>query len=236
MLANDQAVKWAKANVVSALTPFFVLVGWKTVQEPQKEDGKAKLKILRMYSSHQDAVGIHGEVIEFEWTFFPGFSTLSSFQEIQKDLAEKNIEPENFQDRIIFMSMFNDILWKTGDEKCILNAEKVKNYAKKNLPGHGTFLGPGSEEMVRRFSRSKRTVGSHSRQNGTGIQGMLSSCVQKYRCFESWDLEHKKGRNIFHFNGDPVNTELLFQTVSFGESAQCLCSCNGLVLSIRFDK
>ena len=92
---------------------------------------KGQVEDLRMYSSHQDAVGIHGEVIEFEWTFFPGFSTLSSVQEIQKDLAEKNIEPENFQDRMIFMSMFNDILWKTGDEKCIFNAEKVKNYAKK---------------------------------------------------------------------------------------------------------
>ena len=26
-------------------------------------------------------------------------------------------------------------------------------------------------------------------------------------------LKQKKGRNTFHFNGDPVNTELLFQTV-----------------------
>ena len=88
MLANDQAVKWAKANVVSALTPFFVLVGWKTAQEPQKEDGKAKLKILRMYSSHQDAVGIHGEVIEFRVDIFPRiFDIVPVFQEIQKDLA-----------------------------------------------------------------------------------------------------------------------------------------------------
>ena len=100
---------------------------------------KGQVEDLRMYSSHQDAVGIHGEAIEFEWTFFPGFSTLSSFQEIQKDLAEKNIEPENFQDRIIFMSIFNDILWKTGDEKCILNAERVKNYAKKTYQDMGHF-------------------------------------------------------------------------------------------------
>ena len=43
------------------------------------------------------------------------------------------------------MSMYNDLLWKADDENCMSNAEKVKNYAKKFLPGHWTFLGPGSE-------------------------------------------------------------------------------------------
>ena len=47
---------------------------------------------LRMYSSCQDALGIDGEAIEFEWTTLQGFSTLSILQEIQKDL-EKNIQP-----------------------------------------------------------------------------------------------------------------------------------------------
>ena len=42
-------------------------------------------------------------------------------QEIQQDLKRKSIEPEEFTDRIIFMSMFNDIeLTKRGNtEKCI---------------------------------------------------------------------------------------------------------------------
>ena len=191
VLANDQAVKWAKANVVSALTPFFVLVGWKTVQEPQKESGKAKLKISgcihhikMLWESMERQLNLSG--------FFPGFSTSSSFQEIQKDLEEKNIEPENFQDRIIFMSMFNDILWKTGDENCISNAEKVKNYAKnltRTLDFSGSRVG---REMLWRISRSKRTVGSHSPKNGTAIQRNRSPYLHKYQCFESWDLEAEK--------------------------------------------
>ena len=56
------------------------------------------------------------------------------------DLERKNIELENFKDRNIFMSMFNDI------ENCISNAKKVKNYSKRFLSGHWTFLGPGSEK------------------------------------------------------------------------------------------
>ena len=50
-------------------------------------------------------------------------------QEIQKDLAGKNIQSEEFKDQIIFMSMFNDIGWKTNDENSISNAEQVKHYA-----------------------------------------------------------------------------------------------------------
>ena len=75
---------------------------------------------------------------------FPGFTTLTFLKDIQMDLERKNVEPENFKDRIIFMFMFNDIEWKKNDENCISNAEKVKNYSKRFPPGHWTFLGPGS--------------------------------------------------------------------------------------------
>ena len=71
---------------------------------------------------------------------------MSILQEIQKDLERENIQPEEFKERIIFMSMFNDIERKTNDVNCISNAEKVKSYAMKFSKGHWTFLGPGSEE------------------------------------------------------------------------------------------
>ena len=107
---------------------------------------KSQLEGLRLYSSYQDAVGIDGEAIEFESKDFPRCSSLSVLEEIQKDLARKNNQPEEFKDQIIFMSMFNDIEWKTNDENCISIAEKVKNYAMKLSQGHWSFLGPGSEE------------------------------------------------------------------------------------------
>ena len=93
-------------------------------------------------------MGIDGEAIEFEWTMFPGFSSLSILREIQRDLERENIQAEDFKDRIIFMSMFNDIEWKTNDENCISNAEKINTYAMRHLQGHRTFLGPGSEEKL----------------------------------------------------------------------------------------
>ena len=76
------------------------------------ERWKGQAEGLKKYSSYQDAVGVDGEPIEFEWKNFSGFSSLSILREIQKDLETKNIKPEDFKDWIIFMSMFNDIEWK----------------------------------------------------------------------------------------------------------------------------
>ena len=54
---------------------------------------------------------IDGEPMEFEWNIFPGFTTLQLLQEVQK-FMNKMSDPDQFQGRIIFMSMFNDIIWE----------------------------------------------------------------------------------------------------------------------------
>ena len=88
---------------------------------------------------------IDGEPMEFDWNIFPGFTTLQLVQEVQK-LMNKMGEPEQFQGRIIFMSMFNDIIWGSEDneQECIANATLVTLFA-KNPPGRWSFFGPGSE-------------------------------------------------------------------------------------------
>ena len=109
---------------------------------------EGQVEEFKMNPSYKELLGIDGEATEFQWNIFPGFSSLQSLQEIQQDLKRKSIEPEEFKDRIIFMSMFNDIDWtkKGNDEICISNAEKVKNYAMRFLQAHWTFLGPGYEK------------------------------------------------------------------------------------------
>ena len=52
-------------------------------------------------------------------------------------------------------------------------------------------------EVVWRFPRSKRTVELHRQQDGTAIQRHCSSCLQKYQCFESWNIEAKE-RQMYH--------------------------------------
>ena len=45
-----------------------------------------------------------------QWNIYPGFTTLQLVQEVQK-FMNKMSEPEQFQGRLIFLSMFKDIIW-----------------------------------------------------------------------------------------------------------------------------
>ena len=99
-------------------------------------------------SFYKELLGIDGETIELKWNIVAGYSSLQIPQEIQNVLRQRNIEPERITDRIIFMSMFNDIDWTRKSFRWILYFEfrKVKDYAKRFFQGHWTSLGPGEEK------------------------------------------------------------------------------------------
>ena len=82
-----------------------------------------------------------------EWKIFPGHTTLQLLQKIQKMMGELNCPPEHFTDRIIFMSMYNDIVWGSEKNKslCIENLAFVSGY-EKIQKGQWSFLGPGCGE------------------------------------------------------------------------------------------
>ena len=91
--------------------------------------------------------GLDGGPIDFEWTISPGSSALQLLHTIQKDLEGKHIIPENFSDRIIFMSMFNNIdLDKKGNgDSCALTSRTIRDYASRFKNGHWAFKGLGQE-------------------------------------------------------------------------------------------
>ena len=104
-----------------------------------------------------------------------------------ESLGGEKIQPEDFKDRIIFMSMFNDIEWKTDDENCMSNA---KNYAVSFSQGHWTFLGPRSEGKC-------LAILTFTKGNGT---------VQPTKLFKSTSflsreiLKQKNGKSTIHVN------------------------------------
>ena len=75
---------------------------------------------------------IDGDPMEFEWNIFPGFTTLQLINKVQKFMSNMG-EPERFQGRIIFMTMFNDILWRNEDneKECTANFTLVCLFEKK---------------------------------------------------------------------------------------------------------
>ena len=70
-----------------------------------------------------------------------------SLHEAQK-FMNKMGEPEQFQGRITFMSMFNDIKWGTKDNEteCIANSTLVSLFAKSFPAGRWSFFGPGEKK------------------------------------------------------------------------------------------
>ena len=76
-----------------------------------------KLTWFKSSSQYRALDTIDGEPMEFEWNIFPGFTTLQLCNKVQEFLSKMSEEPEEFPGRIIFMSMFNDISWRSKDNK-----------------------------------------------------------------------------------------------------------------------
>ena len=91
---------------------------------------------------------IVGSPMEFEWKIFPGFTTAGILEVIQKMMGELQCDLADFKGRIIFMSMFNDIVWnaKGNEELCENDSKRVEEYARRFPRGHWSFHGPGSEK------------------------------------------------------------------------------------------
>ena len=92
-----------------------------------------------------DTIG--GELMEFEWNIFSGFTTLQLVDKVQ-EFTNRMCDPSQFQGRIIFMPMLNDIIWRSeeNERECNANATLVSVFAERFPAGRWSFLGPGSEK------------------------------------------------------------------------------------------
>ena len=77
---------------------------------------------------------------------FPGFTTLQLVDKVQEFMSKMG-DPKQFQGRIIFMSLFNDIIWRNTDNQteCIADSTLVSLFAKRFPAGRWSLLGLGSE-------------------------------------------------------------------------------------------
>ena len=83
-------------------------------------------------------------------------------------------DPSEFKGRIIFMSMFNDIIWGSEDNEreCSANATLVSILAKRFPAGRWSFLGPGSE---------KKLMLTDQDENGIDFAELMMILVQRKR-------------------------------------------------------
>ena len=159
-----------------------------------------------------------GEPMKFEWKNFPGFTELGILDEIHKMMTESRCEPEQFKGGIIFMSMYNDIVWgeRGNKETCIANCVKITEYARRFPQGRWSFLGLGSE---------KEWYGTHTHKPDgewdETAEGMMLNLAESghpvfraISALERGELRSKgKGKTSIHFNGSDETVEFILRTV-----------------------
>ena len=122
----------------------------KILQNPESNEAwEQRLGWIKSSQSYRNFDRIDGEPTEFEWNIFRGFNTLQLSDKVKSLLSRLKETPENFTERILFMSMFNDISCdkKGNEEECVATAKVVSLCARKFGTRQWSFIGPGSEEQ-----------------------------------------------------------------------------------------
>ena len=137
-------------QITNAKTLFFsdsVLCVGKMGDDPSAA-WKKKINWYSEKNHFKELNRIDGMETEFEWKIFPRLTTLGLFEKIQNLTKDLQCESEQVNDRIIFMSMYNDIVWREegNTEKCVTNSVTLAKYARRFPRGRWSFLGPGSEK------------------------------------------------------------------------------------------
>ena len=147
MIGDEEVISLSHAKVF--VFSDSVLCLGKMNENPQSSTvWEDKLTWFKSSSQYRALDTIHGEPMDFEWNNFPGFTTLPLCNKVQEFMSKMSEKPEEFTGRLIFMSMFNDISWRSQDneQECELSAKLVSIGARRFPPGRWSFLGPGSEK------------------------------------------------------------------------------------------
>ena len=137
------------------------------------------------------------------------------------------------ENRIIFMSMFNDIDWtrRGNSEECISSSEQVKNYAEKFTQGHWTFLGPGSDEMwygKSNYPPEGKWQETANMMVGT-IRGIWTSSTHKCSSTGSWNPEEEEQQGDHTLQCGCFEYRTFISNNSLCKSAQYLRSSRTMV-------
>ena len=181
---------------------------------------KSKIKWYSESNHFKDMNRIDGMATEFEWKNFPGITKLGFFEKIQSLMRDIQCEREHFTDRIIFMSVFNDIAWTAegNNEQCEYNSQTVAEHARRFHHGHWSFLRPGSD--VKWYGTyTDKPDGSWDRMAEEMMLNFSDSGHPIFRASSAFErggeLRSKaRGKKSIHFNSSYENIELPLRTVT----------------------
>ena len=147
---------------------------WEVSVTNQSKPGKTKSNgIWNSLSQRSESNSLRANGIRVE--IFPGFPTMGILEEIQKYMIELQCEPEQFEGRIIFMSMYNDIIWE--------NKETQKN-VRRILLQLRIMLADSRSDVGHFWNLDQRRNGTeliliNQMENGTRLLNEWCSILQK---------------------------------------------------------
>ena len=203
--SRDQAIRWAKEKE-SVKADSAPCVGQMKDSPGAIDRWKGQVEGLRLYSSYQDAVGIDGEAIEFQWKNFRIFIIVYSSEDPKK-LGEKEHSARRVQGPD---HLHANVQWhwveKEWWELCFecRESQELRDEITARIWDIFWVLGHLVFKSISALSR--------------GI------------------LKQMKGKNTTHFNADSMDTELWFQTTHSVQQFSNLRSSGELVSSIKFEK
>ena len=219
-LIGDETVINLQRAKVYVFSDSVLCLGRVHPHPTSNEAWKERIGWIITDKSYRDYDGISGEPTEFEWNFFPGFTTLQLCGKVTDLLSDLGESPETFTGRILFMSMFNDISCdkKDNEEECVANAKVVSILAKKFGIGQWSFIGPGSEKKWYCMEEdSPQGIWDHIPEKML-LEIAESGCpifratIPLSRC----KLKSKGlGKLSFHFAADQETIETVFRIIVF---------------------
>ena len=231
-------------NETGASSPTRCFVWWKMGDDPIAT-WKSKIKLYSENNHFKDMNRIDGMRKEFEWEIFPGITTLALLEKIQSLMRDLQCDPEQFNDRIIFMSMYSDIAWgeKGNTERVWIQFKNICELCSQIPSRSLVFLGAWiRKEMVRNLHRqTRRILGPNGRGYDDEFHRFLSSNISCLQCLwedgaSQWSLnrldifwqkeeEPRKDFNIAWIQTLPINSSTFEQFKDIKKAMPLILSC-----------
>ena len=113
-LVNDEEVISLSHAKVHVFSDSVLCLGKVNPNPTSNAVWEENLSWYKKSPQHRTFDTIDGEPVAFECSIFPGFTTMQLLQEVHEFMTKMG-DPSQFKGRIVFMSMFNDISWRSKD-------------------------------------------------------------------------------------------------------------------------
>ena len=176
-------------------------LGGKSQPHPRPGDIWERQRLAYFVSSKEypEFFDIATEPVVFEWRICPGHTTGQLFEEVQKMVDENQVHPFHFKERIIFMSMFNDLDWshKHNKEICRHKSSRVSAFAKLGA-GHFSALQMMKSGMGPCLANQKEIGATLPKLLRNSLQRVATPCfVAQAQCPEDLGQVKVVASNLF---------------------------------------